>query len=76
MQFNLVENKSVGYVKEVKVRPMPESGILKMRTWLMEESWDKVYNAESAHTKAEIFQQTLLDKVDEIFPEKLERLVL
>ena len=40
----------------------------------MEESWEKVYDAESAHTKAEIFQQTLVNKVDEIFPEKIRKI--
>ena len=72
--INTIENKSARYVKQVKVRPIKESGILKMRTWLMEESWEKVYNAESAHTKAEIFQQILVNKVDEMFPEKTRKI--
>ena len=36
----------------------------------MNQSWDKVFGAESAHKKAEVFQYILINKLEEIFPEK------
>ena len=49
---------------------MPQSGIETMRDWFMEQTWSEIYAAESAHEKAEILQKLLIDKLDEIFPQK------
>ena len=45
-EFN---NKSARETKEVKVRPIPESGILKMKKWFVDQSWKEVYRADSSH---------------------------
>ena len=68
--INIIDNKSARITKQIKVRPIPESGIIKMRNWLIDESWADVFKAESAHQKAEIFQKILIQKFEEIFPEK------
>ena len=44
------------------------------REWFIDKTWDEVYSAESAHEKAEIFQNIFLQKLDEIFPEKLRKI--
>ena len=44
-----------------------------MREWFIDPTWDQVYSAESVHLKAEIFQKLLVDKLDEIFPEKVRK---
>ena len=72
--ISTINNKSCRQTKEVKVRPMPESGIEKMRAWFIDKTWEEIYNLESAHDKAELFQKTLLQKLDEIFPEKLRKI--
>ena len=59
-----------GQKKEVKVRPLTESGINKMRTWLISQDWSEILEAESAHTKAYMLQRMLLKKFKEMFPEK------
>ena len=41
-----------------------------MKDWFIDQTWEKVYQAESAHDKAEIFQSMLINILDEIFPEK------
>ena len=69
-----IENKTARIIKEVKVRPMPESGIKNMRSWLMDETWGKVFEAETAHQKASIFQEMLVKKFEEIFPEKTRKI--
>ena len=43
----------------MKVRPFPESGLDSMKEWFIDQTWDQVFKAESAHQKAEIFQQIL-----------------
>ena len=41
-----------------------------MTEWLIDEKFEPVFSAISAHDKAEIFQQMLLRKLDECFPLK------
>ena len=59
--------------RTVRIRPFPESGMVKMKKWMIDEQWEQVYQAESAHKKAEIFHQMLIKKLDDIFPEKLRK---
>ena len=72
--INEIDNQCARITRHIKVRPITESGIKEMRSWLMDESWKDVYSAESAHQKAEIFQQMLLDKFQAIFPEKTRKI--
>jgi hypothetical protein len=72
--ISTINNKSCRQTREIKVRPMPESGIEKMKAWFIDKTWEEIYNLESAHDKAELFQKTLLQKLDEIFPEKVRKI--
>ena len=72
--INIIDNKCARQTRTVKFRPFPESGILKMRDWFMEQSWQGVYQTESAHDKAKVFQDILVKKLDEIFPEKIRKI--
>ena len=71
--ISTINNKSARQSKLVKTRPMPQSGIDQMKSWFIDQDWDKVYQAESADQKAEIFQTILTQKLDEIFPEKVRK---
>ena len=68
--INTINNKSARVTRKVKVRTYPQSGMERMKDWLMEEQWEEVYTAISAHDKAQSFQKLLLSKLNEIFPEK------
>ena len=72
--INEIDNQCARITRHIKVRPITESGIKEMRSWLMDESWKDVYSAESAHQKAEIFQQMLLHKFEILFPEKTRKI--
>ena len=61
--INSINNKCARQTKQVKVRPFPESGLRKMKTWFMEKTWEEVYCLESVHEKAEHFQNILLQKL-------------
>ena len=41
----------------------------------MDHTWDDVLKAETAHEKAAIFQKRLVDKYEEIFPEKILKIM-
>jgi hypothetical protein len=71
---NVINNRSARTFREVKVRPFPKSGMLKMKDWFIEQTWEEVFKAETAHDKAKIFQSKLLNILDEIFPEKTRRI--
>ena len=68
--INEINNQSARHTRVIKSRPITQSGIDKMRSWLMDENWKNVYEAETSHLKAENFQNTLMDKFYEFFPEK------
>ena len=69
-----INNKSVRETRKVKVRPFPQSGIEKMKLWFLDKKWDEVTEAETSHEKASSFQKTLLEKLDEFFPEKVRKI--
>ena len=72
--ISVFNNKSGREARRVTVRPIPESGILKMKEWFVDQSWREVYQAESAHMKAEVFQQTLIKALDDFFPQKIRKI--
>ena len=66
-----LNRKSARTKRTVKVRPFSQSGIEKMKDWIRDETWNKVYDAPTASEKAALLQKILVDKVEEIFPEKV-----
>ena len=66
-----INNKSGREVRQVKVRPIPESGMRRMTDWFLDQNWEEVYKAESAHDKASLFQAKLMEALNNIFPEKI-----
>ena len=72
--ISILNNKSGRETRKVKVRPFPLSGIQKMKEWFVDQSWENVYCAETAHEKAAVFQQMLLQALEDIFPEKTRKI--
>ena len=60
-------------MRKIEVRAFPQSDFEQFKNWLMDQSWDQVFQEESAHTKAQVFQEMLLAKLDEIFPVKIRK---
>ena len=71
---NIINNKSSRTFRKVKVRPFTKSGMDKLRNWFIDQSWKEIFEEESAHEKARIFQNTLLKALDEFIPEKLRKI--
>ena len=72
--INTFNNKCSRQTREVRSRPFPQSGILKMQEWFIDQSWDDIYNATSTHDKAQLFQNLLVNKMEEIFPIKVRKI--
>ena len=72
--IRVIDNDSARLTKTVKIRPLHKSGMVKMKTWLMDQSWTEVYEAETAHKKASVFQNLLVDQFDRFFPEKQKKI--
>ena len=56
--------------KKVQYRPFPDSAIRKMGEWLQSKSWTELYRTKGPNQKAEMFEQTIMEKVDLFFPFK------
>ena len=72
--INAFNNKCAREYRKVKVRPFPESGLRKMKEWFVDQTWEEVFKAETAHKKAEVFQNMLINILEEIFPEKTRKI--
>ena len=56
--------------KEVTFRPLPESGLAAFGAWLREQTWRNVYDAPTAHDKAEKLQTMLVENMEKFLPTK------
>ena len=72
--INTLNNKPGRNVREVKVRPLLDSGLAKFKQWIQEQDWTEVLNAESVDNKAEQLHNMVLDKLDEFCPEKTRKI--
>ena len=63
-----VSLSKLGHKKSL--RPLPKSGIQEMGQWIVSESWETVFLAETAHDKASALQKLLLDNLDKCLPKK------
>ena len=66
--ISAVNNQPARTMREIEVRPLKQSGILLFEDWLKAQTWNEVLQAKSVDSKAEIFQNMLLNKINEIFP--------
>jgi len=55
--INTINNKAFRHIREIKVRRFAHSGICKLQEWFKNQTWEKMYNAESAHEKADFFSK-------------------
>lgn len=60
--------------KTITFRPMPESGIKEMGQWISMQDWVQVTEAETAHEKANILQNLLMEQLDKYLPNKIIKL--
>ena len=54
----------------VESRPLLQSGIDKMGSWITQQTWSEIYKCKDVNQKAKILQQMMTQKMDECFPIK------
>ena len=72
--INTINNKPGRVFREIKVRPLPDSGLAKFRTWIQGQDWEVILKEESVYSKAEILHNMVLEKLNEFCPEKVRRI--
>ena len=68
--IDCVNNNPARIKKVVTFRPLPESGIANMGKWIVNEKWESVLAAESAHEKAFALQNLVMKQLNNFLPEK------
>ena len=69
-----LNNRSARTLWEVRVRPLPSSGLEKFGKWIQEQDWINVLASEFVDTKAEKLHNMILDKLEEVCPEKTRKI--
>ena len=69
-----INNQSSNSSRKRKIRPITESCMIKMRSWMINQSWQEVYQAESSHDKAKALQTLLFQNFEHFFPEKTQKI--
>ena len=68
-----INNQSSSTTRKIIVRPITESGMNRMRDWMVNQNWPEVYEAQSAHDKAKALQLMLFQRFNIFFPEKTHK---
>jgi exonuclease III len=74
--LNVINNTSDRTIKEVTVRPLPESGIYTFRKWMKEHNWRDVKEATTANEKADCLKNELFAKLNEYLPTKVRKITI
>ena len=69
-----LNNKPGRTFSEIKVRPLPRSGLDKFKAWITEQEWTQVTESGSIDEKAEVLHNLVMNKLDECCPEKTRRI--
>ena len=65
-----LNNRPCRNYQTIKVRPLTKSGLTKFRIWIQEQDWKDVIEEESIDKKAENLHKIVMDKLNEVCPEK------
>ena len=68
--ITVLNNETSRTKREISYRPFKEENLRKMWEWIKSENWNCITHEKSAHKKAVVLQQKLLDKYHHFFPEK------
>ena len=68
--IDIINNRPARTFRQVKIRRMPEAKMIILEEKFKCFDWSALYEAESAHCKAEILQQSIMNILDIHVPEK------
>ena len=61
-------------VRQVTVRPLPQSGLSKVKSWMENQSWSEVLLENNIDNKAEVLHQMIINELDKHCPEKVRKI--
>ena len=61
---NTINNKCARTVRQVTVRPLPQSGLDKVKTWMENQNWSDVLLEENVDKKAKTLHQMVLNQLN------------
>ena len=59
--------------KIITFRPLTESGLVNFGNWISAQNWESITNAVTAHEKADLLQNMLMEKINLYLPEKTHK---
>ena len=62
--------------RTVVSRPLPDSKIRQFGQWITKVSWDNISSKDDPTKQVEIFENSITQKLDEIFPKKITKLCI
>ena len=67
---NVITNHPARTKRELTVRPMPASGMHKLKVMLETASWSEIFAAETAHEKTTLFQKQTMNLCNVVIPKR------
>ena len=68
--INTINNKSARTYRVLTVRPILESGMNQLKSWMSHQTWRDILEEESIDKKAILLQEIVLKQVNQFLPEK------
>ena len=69
--INDINNQCSRVYKQVKIRPVPKSGMQRLRNWFEAQGWSNIISERSIDKKAEMLQSEVLGAINLFLPEKI-----
>ena len=71
--INEIDNRCSRTYREIKVRPITKSGMVRLREWFETQDWSQILSEDSINIKAESLMSMITDALNTFLPEKTIR---
>ena len=68
--INEIDNRCSRTYREIKVRPITKSGMVRLREWFETQDWSQILSEDSINIKAESLMSMITDALNTFLPEK------
>ena len=69
--INEIDNQCSRVYRQVKIQPVPKSGMQQLQTWFEAQLWSNILSEESIDKKTELLQAEVLGAINRYLPEKI-----
>ena len=68
--LNVINNTPIRHKRNIMFRPITDSGVNMFKVWIKSQKWDQIRGTPSVNAKVKILNNLVIEKVQELFPEK------